>query len=787
MCCLYILHKMKGRDVLQMNSRSGNACCDVLKAHVKVVSDVIETECIQSRRGTSAKVNGVTFKDGSLAADTINIAGYDLRFDAMDVTYLKQSDFDSGTYRIKKSGKYVLTEDIEFDPIPEKERDDKPNVGWFAVMSVESTEVVIDFNGYTAQAAQAYLDKHIIKVFAVVELGNAPFPGVPFPLNTVAFQGDAEFFASSRVVIQNGCTGLSSHHGIHGNGCREVVIANMTLSDHEVAGITLNSPMNVDIIGCTISGSRHTITNRSRTAQLQTLVNSIKLYPNAADYLKYLQYAEDALAAELANRSQNPITDPDGNTYGITIGPAPASGGPRLNEAECANVPDLGYQKTASNVRIINCDINNIHGMPNQQVACVADISVSAYGGSPGAPKPQQLVGNHAGNFGSLMWHDFFPNGNWNPNEVVKAQTWLLKQRRLELGIADNASYFLPAGFEDNMLGTSPNQAVFLSTTRPGFSFDIAHVNKGVFGIKMGCVEGGLISGCRIGQVHNLASPSKLLSDVAQGDQFNPNDPGIGLGDRYIGNDAFGISLENCKNVHVECTKASELKADSGFAFGLSIYGESNTCTFDDCDFQSVHVEYDPATPDIPNPLAEAYGVQVQSSDGSRLNCVNVRNLQAPRCAYGYFVSNSRGTEMYGNQCHRGNVYAEHDAARPKHLVGFQTDVDASSTTLAACSSNVNYVSGEDGEVTKTTTELHGFLLTGDNELMDSCSALQNDAGAGTSWGVKLEGTNSYTTGVKTIRNTASVTPGEGYGFVDAGIGDINDVSNVSAANKTAD
>ncbi len=64
------------------------------------------------------------------------------------VIALRQSDFDSGTYRITESGYYYLTENILFEPIPNEElsRSDKPQTDWFAALSVECDNVIIDLN-----------------------------------------------------------------------------------------------------------------------------------------------------------------------------------------------------------------------------------------------------------------------------------------------------------------------------------------------------------------------------------------------------------------------------------------------------------------------------------------------------------------------------------------------------------------------------------------------------------------------------------------------------------------
>ena len=101
-------------------------------------------------------------------------------------TVLNQSDFNSGTYRIKSSGYYILGENIEFQPIPADEatRTDQPGIGWFAIITVETDYVVLDLNGHTIEATQEFLNQHIFNLFSIVELDNSQFPGPQYRTNS---------------------------------------------------------------------------------------------------------------------------------------------------------------------------------------------------------------------------------------------------------------------------------------------------------------------------------------------------------------------------------------------------------------------------------------------------------------------------------------------------------------------------------------------------------------------------------------------------------------------------
>jgi len=169
--------------------------------------------------------------------------------DIDDLYELYQSDFEEGTYRIQKSGTYRIMEDIEFnfnsanDWWPTTEQIDQyPGagtsrdeyfMGFFAGITVEADDVVIDLNGF--EIAQSLAFYHQQRFFSCIALKS-----VAFPLN----QGPGIFgvrpvFASN-VVIENGAIGLSSHHGIHGHYNNDVTIENVHVYNFETHGVQMS-------------------------------------------------------------------------------------------------------------------------------------------------------------------------------------------------------------------------------------------------------------------------------------------------------------------------------------------------------------------------------------------------------------------------------------------------------------------------------------------------------------------------------------------------------------------
>lgn len=164
------------------------------------------------------------------------------------IVHLKQSDFSRGTVRITQPGIYVLTEDITFHPNPEN--DFQPlaqdvssgrypipgpyQLGFFAAITIESKDVILDLNGHTLQQSKEhYLQQ---RFYANIELGSSPFIKNQGPSNGIT--GAYQF--PTNITVMNGKIGLSSHHGLHGNLGTQVLLYNLYIDEFQVAGIALN-------------------------------------------------------------------------------------------------------------------------------------------------------------------------------------------------------------------------------------------------------------------------------------------------------------------------------------------------------------------------------------------------------------------------------------------------------------------------------------------------------------------------------------------------------------------
>lgn len=181
------------------------------------------------------------------------------------IIHLCQSDFNQGTYRIVKPGYYQFSENIIFHPNPENEfnpTEEQFNqqlysrkhyrLGFFAAITVESDDVVIDLNGF--KLSQSIEHYHIQRFYAHIELASTPF--IP---NTGPANFGEDIIVPNNVIIKNGCLGLSSHHGCHGNNMSKILFHNLTFKDYEVAAISLNAGTYIYVKDITITNSHQQV------------------------------------------------------------------------------------------------------------------------------------------------------------------------------------------------------------------------------------------------------------------------------------------------------------------------------------------------------------------------------------------------------------------------------------------------------------------------------------------------------------------------------------------------
>jgi len=189
--------------------------------------------------------------------------------------YIPAADFDEGTLIIDRPGAYKLCEDITFKPMVKSiESSDDPleafqpdfstgkydprayGLGFFAAISVATSEVQLYLNGHTLQQSREHQIAQ--RFYANIELASAPFIATTGPHEFVGTDEDTNpppsELKSARdfYLFGPGVIGRSSHHGIHGNGNQKIQISGVTFQDFEVAAVSLNEVDGLEISDCIV-------------------------------------------------------------------------------------------------------------------------------------------------------------------------------------------------------------------------------------------------------------------------------------------------------------------------------------------------------------------------------------------------------------------------------------------------------------------------------------------------------------------------------------------------------
>ena len=199
---------------------------------------------------------------------------FSLNSNENDEYELYQSHFNNGTFRIMKSGTYKIMENIIFDfnadynnpnsdtawwPANDDANEDSSHniypgagdyhdpyfLGFFAGITIESDDVILDLNGYELRMSDTFY--HQQRWFTIISLQSQYF----LPGQGIGFFGADPYFAKN-IIIKNGTLGLTSHHGIHGHFNKHITINNVQVKDFETHGIQLNGFDGIMIENCEI-------------------------------------------------------------------------------------------------------------------------------------------------------------------------------------------------------------------------------------------------------------------------------------------------------------------------------------------------------------------------------------------------------------------------------------------------------------------------------------------------------------------------------------------------------
>lgn len=387
--------------------------------------------------------------------------------------FIYQNDFINGTLRIKTPGYYVLKENILFNPInqfPSKEQENEYPVGkngpfhlgFFAAITIETPDVILDLNGFSI--TQSPRHSLLQRFFSIIELANSPFIPKQGPHSFIA-----NYKAASSCLIMNGSLINSSHHGIHGNLNKEIVIHNLEIDDFEVAGIALNGSKNVVISDCSLIGKNHDIKVLSSFSQglfsARALVNLNDT--NNDVYYKLDKELQKAFSEIMNKKKQssffkNETGQYDGNMYGIVLNVGGVVINDFLTERKETHIND--------DITIYNVTIDDIETHPVEILSLpLSDEKkmekINAYGG-------KQMVGV----FGDVF--DIEKNMNsereYIPNVLSEVQLYFAEQHKGH-GSVNIQQEIIEWAKSKNKL---PSDQIFLPT-----GDSMGHIMKGNIGL----------------------------------------------------------------------------------------------------------------------------------------------------------------------------------------------------------------------------------------------------------------------------------------------------------------
>jgi hypothetical protein len=507
----------------------------------------------------------------------------------LPVINLSQSNFITGTYRIKSRGYYKLTENIIFNPNPStwsvstlvgddwnpttEQTTGGPNakypiqpygpyhLGFFAAITIESDEVIIDLNSFMlCQSMEHYLQQ---RFFSLIELSSSPF---------ISGQGPSNFgspvFSPKYVKIKNGILGRSSHQSIHGNGMKHIIIDNISLNNYEQAGIQMNGGEYIILKNINIDRNSHdTLVNAkySQSRFIRTFIQSIitatdpsitilGVSKSGTDILNELNTEmntvyKDVIVDKIMPTSSLYVNNSrviDGGMYGIV-----------LNVMGVAVNKFLSHLNgTTGNKHILlqNINISNLTAFPSEIVGLSIDNpNHSKYG----LPVQKGPVGDVFDIIGVTTPGNTF----YNQNVFANAQCYVSKYKSL---ISGGGTSSINPTIYNEWIASSTALAPFITENYYVCGGDsMSHVMKGVIGL--------FLSGTQNTECYDINI--KGINNIGNLGEVTLCQPGVPV---YDGNRCRGLVFASCKDTKIANLNISDLSSTTSDSIAVDFIGVNN-------------------------------------------------------------------------------------------------------------------------------------------------------------------------------------------------------------------
>lgn len=535
---------------------------------------------------------------------------------------LRQNDFHNGTVRLTKPGIYILEEDIDFEPNPndnwmptpaqtaggaEAEYPVAPygpyHMGFFAAITIEGNDITLDLNGKVIRQTNVFNIQQ--RFYANIELASSPF---------IPKQGPSDFgsnfSAATNSVVMNGYLGLSSHHGIHGNGMSKIIIQNLVIFGHEVAGIALN-------------GGEDILIRNNRATNMTKNIPILSTYSAARFSLSFLKAAVEAnqdgklnftdgsksgaeILSNLEDAMDNVLTDVkagkeledsffknndgvyDGGAYGLVLN---SRGVVVHGFAEKKNISAIGNK----NIIVHDFIVENMEVGDGEIIGlckCNPDIENTAYGGA-------QQVGP-AGDVFQVL--EISEDGKYIGTPLSDAQLFIAKYGG---GGTTNIEPYVIEWAESREIDIM-DILIEMGGNLVSGGDSMAHTMKGLIGIFIS--QGDNIK-MRDITVRNLVNNNELGQEYISS---TPTQVGVhGLNDRFDGATTRGVAIVSSTNVTIKNITVDGLVA-KGVSCGVDVMGEcSNIRCREGVNIKNIVSGTETTLP--PNPICKPMYINISS------------------------------------------------------------------------------------------------------------------------------------------------------------------------------
>jgi len=513
------------------------------------------------------------------------------------VKHLSQADFAAGTYIIKESGQYVLTEDISFCPNPPTYRPPSESVtyskkkmgfwlGFYAAIVVMAHDVLIDLKGFKISMCQELALRQ--RFFATISLGSR------------ACNAEAQFsswdqplVAARRVVITDGVIGQSSLMAIHGTDASDIWIDSVEIRDFEKGGIHFNGASNIhiteSIVGPSLgaTGSTGRVPAHTTLAQAQMLlaiVDNEGIFAtstgNFTEFAALRTAVEDFYRDSAAGRVGNtPVFAdknwdfqglPDGaSLYGVHF----HKSGPALHEFECwlDSKVEIYGEAPKEMVSLTKVTVRNLH-LKNDEVVAFSS-------GGPAAGPAGDVI---------QVFRARAADGSYEGNVLTNAQKKFveLKNELISSTSATNlyrvfGGAHIPAALLDWMNGAKDFD---IAARESGAEFDCSQDAMGIQ------IQGA--TGMRFERVNKVVMNDVKVLGVSNSGTRSPFHSYCAATVDYKGGDVRGITMSFAKidreSFDDRGAQIANLRSASGYAIGAEVR-EENTDSLKYFDITELH------------------------------------------------------------------------------------------------------------------------------------------------------------------------------------------------------